>query len=156
MRLSADGNKTSIKSKIRADESENDTFGIVLGMLVVINKDFQSISNVILDILPCDKNRSDQLSKINFGPKENDQNGSLVRIGEDFTPMVPTTGWKRITLDYCSSRAALVQEIQPGSGVYMSGIEIDTTQEIIHNKITQENNHSTLIGIVDNINYYHI
>ena len=147
MRLSDD--KTSIKSKIRADESENDTFGIVLGMLVNINKDSQSISNVILDILPCDKNRSDQLSKLNFGPKENDQ--SLVRIGEDFTPMVPTTGWKRITLDYCSSRAALVQEIQPGSGVYMSGIEIDTTQEIIHNKITQENNHSTLIGIVDYI-----
>ena len=149
MRLSDD--KTSIKSKIRADESENDTFGIVLGMLVMINKDSQSISNVILDILPCDKNRSDQLSKINFGPKENDQNESIVRIGEDFTPMVPTTGWKRITLDYCSSRAALVQEIQPGSGVYMSGIEIDTTQEIIHNKITQENNHSTLIGIVDKI-----
>ena len=125
-------------------------------MLVKINKDSQSISNVILDILPCDKNRSDQLSKINFGPKENDRNEPLVRIGEDFTPMMPMTAWKRIILDYCSSRAALVQEIQPGSGVYMSGIEIDITEEVIHNKITQENNHSCLIGIVDYFNYYYI
>lgn len=118
-------------------------------MLVVINKDTESISNVILDILPCEKNRSEQLSKINFEPKENfDQNESLLRIGEDFSPMVPITARKRIILDYSSSRAALVQEIQPGSGVYMSGIEIDTTEEIIHNKMTQENIHSSLIGIV--------
>ena len=119
-------------------------------MIVVINKDTESISNVILDILPCEKNRSEQLSKINFEPKENfDQNEYLLRIGEDFTPMVPITARKRIILDYSSSRAALVQEIQPGSGIYMSGIEIDTTEEIIHNKMTQENIHSSLIGIVD-------
>ena len=123
-------------------------------MLVVINKDTESISNVILDILPCEKNRSEQLSKINFEPKENfDQNESLLRIGEDFSPMVPMTARKRIILDYSSSRAALVQEIQPGSGVYMSGIEIDTTEQIIHNKMTQENIHSSLIGIVDYIEY---
>ena len=123
-------------------------------MLVVINKDTESISNVILDILPCEKNRSEQLSKINFEPKENfDQNESLLRIGEDFSPMVPITARKRIILDYSSSRAALVQEIQPGSGVYMSGIEIDTTEQIIHNKMTQENIHSSLIGIVDYIEY---
>ena len=123
-------------------------------MLVVINKDTESISNVILDILPCEKNRSEQLSKINFHPKEYfDQNESLLRIGEDFSPMVPMTARKRIILDYSSSRAALVQEIQPGSGVYMSGIEIDTTEQIIHNKMTQENIHSSLIGIVDYIEY---
>ena len=69
---------------------------------------------------------------------------------------MPARAWKRIILDYCSSRAALVQEIQPGSGVYMSGIEIDITEEVIHNKITQENNHSCLIGILDYINYYYI
>ena len=120
-------------------------------MIVVINKDTESISNVILDILPCEKNRSEQLSKINFEPKEVnfEQNECLLRIGEDFSPMVPITARKRIILDYSSSRAALVQEIQPGSGIYMSGIEIDTTEEIIHNKMTQENIHSSLIGIVD-------
>ena len=123
-------------------------------MLVVINSDTESISNVILDLLPCEKNRSDQLSKIDFEPKENfEQNESLIRIGEDFSPMVPTTTRKRVVLDYSSSRAALVQEIQPGSGVYMSGIEIDTTEETIHNKMTQESIHSSVIGIVEFILY---
>jgi len=134
------------KSKIRSVENKNDTFGIVLGMLVVINNDTESIANVILDILPCEKNRSDQLSKINFEPKENiDENKSIIRIGEDFSTMVTTTARKRIILDYASSRAVLVQEIQPGSGVYMSGIEIDTTEQIIYNKLTQENIHSSVI-----------
>ena len=120
----------------------------------MINSDTESISNVILDLLPCQKNRSDQLSKINFEPKENfEQNESLIRIGEDFSPMVPTTTRKRVVLDYSSSRAALVQEIQPGSGVYMSSIEIDTTEETIRNKMTQESIHSSVIGIVEFILY---
>ena len=51
------------------------------------------------------------------------------------------------------SRAALVQQIQPGSGIYMSGIEIDTSKEQIHNKMihrntcTAETSHSTVTGI---------
>ena len=51
------------------------------------------------------------------------------------------------------SRAALVQQIQPGSGIYMSGIEIDTNKEQIHNKMnhrntcTAETTHSTVTGI---------
>ena len=48
------------------------------------------------------------------------------------------------------SRAALVQQIQPGSGIYMSGIEIDTTAERIHNKMNHQKNvectHSTVTG----------
>ena len=126
-------------------ESKNDTFGFVLGMIVVVNKATKSLSNVILDILPCQQNRSDQLSKINFKPKEN-FDGGVIRIGDNFSPMVPSSARKQIILDYASSRAALVQEIQPGSGIYLSGIEIDTTEELIHNKMSQENTHSTLIG----------
>jgi len=147
-------NKISFyKSKIRAIESKNDIYGLVLRMMVVTNTETKTLSNLILDILPCEKNRSDQLSKINFNKKNisreiDPTKEGIVTVGDNFTAMVPSTARKQIILDYPSSRAALVQQIQPGSGIYMSGIEIDTTAEQIHNKMNHQNNvectHSTV------------
>ena len=184
--------KTVIKSKIRAIESKNDVYGLVLRMMVVTNTETKTLSNLILDILPCEKNRSDELSKINFNKKNisreiDPTKEGIVTVGDNFTEMVPSTARKQIILDYPSSqdsklgffvhdfllcyifpifstqnfqifvifdpvksRAALVQQIQPGSGIYMSGIEIDTSAEKIHNKMNHQNNvectHSTVTG----------
>ena len=113
-------------------------------MFAIGDQTTESISNLILDILPCSKNRSDKLSKIksSFEWKEN-ENEHKVRIGDDFGAFVPNR--KRIVLDYASSRAALVQQIQPGCGIYITDIEIDSTEQVIENKMKPESNHSCLI-----------
>ena len=97
------------KTKIRAIESKNDTFGLVLRMMVVTNTETKTLSNLILDILPCEKNRSDQLSKINFNKKDlsreiDPAKEGIVTVGDDFKAMVPSTARNQIILDYPSSQ----------------------------------------------------
>ena len=97
------------KTKIRAIESKNDTFGLVLRMMVVTDTETKTLSNLILDILPCEKNRSDQLSKINFNKKNiskeiDPTKEGIVTVGDNFTEMVPSTERKQIILDYPSSQ----------------------------------------------------
>ena len=101
--------KTMKKTKIRAIESKNDTFGLVLRMMVVTDTETKTLSNLILDILPCEKNRNDELSKINFDKKNisreiDPTKEGIVTVGDNFTAMVPSTARKQIILDYPSSQ----------------------------------------------------
>jgi len=135
------------KGNLKSTESENDTYGLVLAMFATGDRVTDSISNLILDILPCSKNqRSDQISKIKSSREwKEDQIDHIVKIGDDFGPFVPDNVRKRIILDYASSRAALVQQIQPGCGIYITDIEIDTAEKEIENKMKPESNHSCLM-----------
>ena len=91
--------------------NESTYHGLVLSCHMVLDKNTKSISSLILALL-LDRD-------VNLNPVENGELEGL-QIGDNFAPFV--LNHTRLVLDEKWALAALAQRIQPGCGLYLSGI----------------------------------